>query len=105
MHCARQTPPRTTRARMHSGSRWSPAVTPATAPLVVEPASKSAGRSDPAGCCVSIDDAKDTALDPLTVASGSAFADPLAMVPLVGRRLGQYLILQKIGAGGMGEVY
>ena len=38
----------TTRARMHSGSRLSPPVTPATAPLVVEPASRSAGRLDPA---------------------------------------------------------
>src|SRR5262247_1454264 len=48
MRCARPAPPRTTRTRTRSGSRWSPTVTPAPAPLVVEPASRSAGRLDPA---------------------------------------------------------
>src|SRR5215510_450108 len=48
MRCARPASPRTTRDRTRSGSRWSPTVTPAPAPLVVEPASRSAGRLDPA---------------------------------------------------------
>src|SRR5580765_6633268 len=43
MHCARPVKPRTSRTRVNSGSRLSPPVTPATAPLVVEPASVSAG--------------------------------------------------------------
>ena len=47
----RPAPPRTTRARIRSGSRLSPPVTPAPAPLVVEPASRSAGKLAP--CCMS----------------------------------------------------
>src|ERR1700674_1068068 len=43
MHCARPAKPRTSRTRVNSGSRLSPPVTPATALLVVEPASVSAG--------------------------------------------------------------
>src|SRR5258706_3280004 len=43
MHCARPVKPRTSRTRVNSGSRLSPPVTPGTAPLVVEPASVSAG--------------------------------------------------------------
>jgi hypothetical protein len=43
MRCARPAPPRTTRARIRSGSSLSPPVMPAPAPLVVEPASRSAG--------------------------------------------------------------
>src|SRR5438874_2409773 len=43
MHCARPVKPRTSKTRVNSGSRLSPPVTPATAPLVVEPASVSAG--------------------------------------------------------------
>src|SRR5580765_2896682 len=43
MRCARPVKPRTSRTRVNSGSRLSPPVTPATAPLVVEPASVSAG--------------------------------------------------------------
>src|SRR5688572_30800421 len=48
MRCARPAPPRTTRARIRSGSSLSPPVTPAAAPLVVERASRSTGRLDPA---------------------------------------------------------
>ena len=48
MRCARPAPPRTTRATVRSGSRWSPPVTSLAAALVAalvaEPASRSAGK-------------------------------------------------------------
>src|SRR5215470_14161821 len=45
MHCARPATPRTSRTRMHSGSRWSPTATVLAAPpLGVEPACRSAGK-------------------------------------------------------------
>jgi hypothetical protein len=48
MRCARPATPRTSRIRMHSGSRWSPTVTVLiAAALVVEPASRSAGKLKP----------------------------------------------------------
>ena len=44
MRCARPAPPRTTRARMHCGSRWSPTAAVLAAPSpAVEPACRSAG--------------------------------------------------------------
>src|SRR5437867_10971670 len=55
MHCARPTPPRTTRATVRFGSSLSPPVTSLaaalTAALVAEPASRPAGRQQP--CCTS----------------------------------------------------
>src|SRR5688500_13104512 len=56
MRCARPAPPRITKLRIRCGSSLSPPVTLATAPPVVEPACRSAGRPvllherEPPGC-------------------------------------------------------